>query len=388
MAIRKRVSSMLAAVCVLSLAGCGQDEIQVYEVAKATPASAQASAPASQSGPGTPATSTGPTPSPTQNGASAPAPAPARVPWTVPDGWESRPNASGMRLASYGVKTEDGRAVDISVVVLGQESGSVLDNVNRWRRELRLPPITADELSSVSESVLIGEEPSQLYDLISEELVLEDKYRARTLAAMLDAGGAIVFFKAMGEAELVFEQKPKFVAWLNSVLTGPPGGRQSSTGTSTSTASDAPRSEQSEGPTWQAPAHWKAGGPRPMRFASYSVPATGEGDPADLSISSLGGDGGGVLTNLNRWRNQVGLPPLTEAAWNEEKKEVTTKGGRSALIMTMTGDRSPDGQPKKTQILAAIIPHGDRTWFLKLTGDDALVTQETEAFVEFVRSFQ
>ena len=35
---------------------------------------------------------------------------------------------------------------------------------------------------------------------------------------------------------------------------------------------------------------------------------------------------------------------------------------------------------------AAIVPSGDRTWFFKLKGDDALVTKERANFVKFVES--
>src|SRR5688572_21226281 len=66
------------------------------------------------------------------------------------------------------------------------------------------------------------------------------------------------------------------------------------------------------GLTWTAPAHWKAKPGSAMRKGSYAVPGEG-GAEADLSITAFPGDVGGELANLNRWRGQIQLPPITDA---------------------------------------------------------------------------
>lgn len=348
-------STALFAVCgLVLLAGCGQDEIRVYEVARAEapPAREEAAAPRSER---------------------------PQVPWTVPQGWQETTNTSGMRMASYGVGTPDGRSMDVSVVVLGADSGSVLDNVNRWRRELKLPPIEASDLDSVREPVRIGQEASTLYDMTSEEAVIQDEHRGRTLVAMLDAGGATVFFKAMGEARLVGEQKPNVIQWLNSVMTGPPR-EEPPPAASASPAAEAPSIQ------WQAPDHWKAGGDRPMRYATYQIPGGDAGQDADLSISFLSRDGGGVLNNFNRWRGQVGLPPLTESAFEEAAKRLETGNGREMIYLNMIGSSGADGSGNKTAILGAMLPGETRSWFFKLTGDDTVLKREEPAFIRFLES--
>ena len=46
-----------------------------------------------------------------------------------------------------------------------------------------------------------------------------------------------------------------------------------------------------------------------MRLASFEVPySTGSGD---LSIMELSGSGGGLEANVNRWRGQIGLDPVS-----------------------------------------------------------------------------
>lgn len=42
--------------------------------------------------------------------------------------------------------------------------------------------------------------------------------------------------------------------------------------------------------------------------------------------------------------------------------------------------------PPKVRMLAVILPHGERTWFFKLTGPTAVVNEQAEAFDRFIRS--
>ena len=62
---------------------------------------------------------------------------------------------------------------------------------------------------------------------------------------------------------------------------------------------------------WDAPATWEEGKSSSMRIGSFS--ATINGEDIDISIIKLGGDGGGHLANVNRWRGQIGLGPLDDA---------------------------------------------------------------------------
>ncbi|MBF0197728.1 MAG: hypothetical protein HQL32_08455 [Planctomycetes bacterium] len=57
--------------------------------------------------------------------------------------------------------------------------------------------------------------------------------------------------------------------------------------------------------TWQAPSSWKVSEGSSMRMASYAVPA-GE-EEGDFSLIQLGGHGGHLEANINRWRGQIGL---------------------------------------------------------------------------------
>ena len=48
-----------------------------------------------------------------------------------------------------------------------------------------------------------------------------------------------------------------------------------------------------------------------MRYASFAVSGA-NGDKVDISIVTFPGTGGSDADNVNRWRRQIGLPPVEE----------------------------------------------------------------------------
>ena len=301
-----------------------------------------------------------------------------------------------MRVASYGVKRPDGRSVDISVVAMGGGAGGELENVNRWRDQIGLEPATEADLAGLRSIIPAGNRQVVMYQLDGKKAVLDGKYPARTLAAIMPAGEMTVFFKITGESALVAEQKPQFLAWLKSVDTGGGGGESAPEASASSSASaPAPASasavsggsERASGgggggadglPNWQVPSSWKAAGPKPMRLASFDIPdAAGNGD---VSISKLSGNGGGLLANVNRWRGQVGLAPLEAGALAANSKTVATAGGDSGTWVELVGT-------EKT-ILGAIVARGEVSWFFKLTAPAAVAAKNRDAFEQFVRSIR
>ncbi len=366
-------------------AGCGKEEVRVYQAPQDAPASvaSQPKSGASQNA--------GPNGSPGSAGSSAASAEAAgserpAVPWTVPAGWEEKP-ASGMRVASYAVKRPDGRSADISVVAMGGGAGGELENVNRWRNQIGLDPVTEADLAGLRSIIPAGNRQVVMYELDGKKAVLDDKYAARTLAAILPAGEMTVFFKITGENALVAEQKPQFLAWIKSVDTGG-GGESAPEASSAPTSAPASAATPSVGgasassassdglPAWQVPAGWKAAGPKPMRLASFDIPdAAGNGD---VSISQLNGDGGGLLANINRWRGQVGLPALEASALASNSKALATASGDSATWVELAGS-------DKT-IFGAIVARGDVSWFFKLTVPSAAAGRQREDFEQFVRS--
>jgi hypothetical protein len=86
---------------------------------------------------------------------------------------------------------------------------------------------------------------------------------------------------------------------------------------------------------------------------------------------------------VNRWRGQVGLPPVGESDLPALLKPLDVAGGKATLV-DMTGQSPASG--KKTRILAVSLPHGAQTWFFKITGDEGTVESQKAAFLKFVQT--
>jgi hypothetical protein len=129
---------------------------------------------------------------------------------------------------------------------------------------------------------------------------------------------------------------------------------------------------------WEAPAGWETGRSSSMRLASYSVPA--KGVMADCSLIALGGSGGGLVANVNRWRGQIGLPPWGEAEVQGAAMMIEGKMGE----MTYFRLENPD-QPQSAMLVTMISGAG-RTLFAKLSAPLANLDAAEPAFLEFCRS--
>jgi hypothetical protein len=88
--------------------------------------------------------------------------------WTLPEGWKERPG-SQMRFATIQIAA-DGKPLELSVIPLpmtgGDEQKYVLDNINRWRGQLNLKPIDANELAATTKTLKIDGHESTLVSLV------------------------------------------------------------------------------------------------------------------------------------------------------------------------------------------------------------------------------
>lgn len=131
---------------------------------------------------------------------------------------------------------------------------------------------------------------------------------------------------------------------------------------------------------WTLPAGWqeKQGG-GDMRVATLTPPGAGK---AEATVIRLPGPAGGELANVNRWRNQIGLPPLTEPQLAPARKVVKTAAGDLAVY-----DFTSDGA-KRLRTVAGLASIEGETWFLKLTGDADAVATVRPAFLDLLGSIR
>jgi hypothetical protein len=157
-----------------------------------------------------------------------------------------------------------------------------------------------------------------------------------------------------------------------------PKDAKSHSGVQETASSKSDQQPQAASPTssdsrWNAPSEWKSQAPGPMQDAKF-IAADGK---ATITISIFEGSTGGVLANVNRWRTQLGLPPVDEAGLASLITNLDS-GEAGAKLVDMTGS--------KQRMVGAIVPRGSKTWFFKLTGDPAAVGAEKERFLGFIKS--
>jgi hypothetical protein len=244
------------------------------------------------------------------------------VTWTAPEEWKYE-KGKDLRYATFRIP----HGQEVTVFRFGAEGNQWLANVNRWRGQLKLPPINGRQLFEQCKEEKIGGTTFLLVDLQS----------ARTDAHPADA--------AQDPDEPVLDEKP-----------------------------------EGKGITYTTPSGWTVSrfGSK-MRVASFEIEEGGK--KVEVSVIPLSGAAGGLAMNVNRWREEVGLPDLGQTEILATAKKIDM-GGVESDYVDLTGDKNN----KRT--LGVICPKGGQTWFVKMWGPgDAVANQKTN-FESFVRSIR
>lgn len=353
-----RLSATLAALGIIALTGCDRNEVKVYSVPPEAPRALPDS------------TAHGDV-----HGHPMRAPGSAKLHWQKPPGWEEG-RTSAMRLASFHIHGPEGQSAEVAVIAM-PPSGSETDIVNLWRGQVRLAPASPGEIRQLGAPVTVGDATGKLFDLTSETALIEGHHKLRIVVAMLERDGLSWFFKMTGPEALVAAQRPVFLEFLRTVAFD----------SAAETASAAPAAPPAQGsapggPEWSAPAHWQAVPPAQFLLAQFRV-TNAAGARADINISTSPGEGGGLLANVNRWRNQLSLSPWSSDELNQHATTLEAAAGR-ATVVDFAGTDARSGQPAR--LVGAMLPHGGQSWFFKLMGDESVVDAEKAAFLNFLRT--
>lgn len=132
---------------------------------------------------------------------------------------------------------------------------------------------------------------------------------------------------------------------------------------------------------WTLPDGWSAQPASGMRLATIVIPSpTVAAAPLNASLTEFGGD---LAGNINRWRNQMALPPLPEAELMPSLDKVDTGLG-PGYIVTLTNPATPD-----KAMLAAIVPRPSGTsLFVKVTGTPTDIQSIKTSFQQFTQSLK
>jgi hypothetical protein len=262
-----------------------------------------------------------------------------RATWDTPAGWTEQAGG-GIRFATLVIPDTEA-PLEISVTTFpAPDPGAdayLLQNINRWRGQVGLAPYTQADWRSR------GEAAGGLADLSEDDLgVLRVDFAGST--------------EEIPEARMLAA-----VVWQS-------GGRSAAVPSQPMAASG------SLPFTYDAPAEWHESSPRTFQLALFTI---GEGDNrAEVSVSNAAGD---LELNINRWRSQVGLPPLAGDGLADAYEAIQVDG-RPAVHVDMKG--------AEKSIVAVVVPEGQSKWFFKLIGPTDLVERESERFDAFVQSVE
>ncbi len=374
------VLPLAASFIFLAAVGCDQQSVKVYK-----PDASDAATPVPPS-----AATAGAMPSAMPEG--LPAPDNSGLPglkYALPAGWTEK-KLTQMRVASFSV-SEVNQQADVSVIPMSGMAGGNLANANRWRGQVGLAPIEEDAVTKLVEKVSVAGQDAEMFDISGTVPGSGDS--ERILATALHKDDTTWFFKMTGDAELVEKNKPAFIAFLKSVEFGGqpapattdlnqlPPSHPPIANLEMPNAKAAPSAETSDKPTWTIPAGWQEGTLTQFLIAKYVVTGNDQ-TRAEINVSSLSRDGGGLLPNINRWRGQLGLAPAVESDL-ASLPMIDASGGKATLV-EFSGTNARTGKP--AQLVGLVLPLGGQTWFYKLMGDAEVVAAQKDALIKFVQS--
>lgn len=128
---------------------------------------------------------------------------------------------------------------------------------------------------------------------------------------------------------------------------------------------------------WSLPRGWTGSPAGGMRYATLKAPVSGR---IDVSVVVLPGPAGGELANVNRWRGQLGLPGIDQAALARSRKPIQSQAGIVSVY-----DFESDGQQKSRLVAGLLVVEGS-TWFVKMVGDASAVAAARSDFLRLLQS--
>lgn len=354
----------LALALAVSAAGCKREEIRAYRAPKAAPSTLMGA----PSNPAPSSTQASATPSATSGVAGE------RVSWTLPSAWKEVPTTQQMRLATF-----DANGVEVSVAAFPGDVGGPLANINRWRNQIGLGPITDAELPTLLTTTREnGVEVSLVTMTGSTGQVL-------LAASILPGDDKTWFVKATSEPAKIDAIRESFIAFAKSFRLGAPASTPAATATTPAPAAQpAPQPSPPKTPTAPGnaiaqrlgstppPPNWKPDA-NASSFLAASFTATNAKGTARATASSLLNDGGGLLNNLNRWREQLALAPLAAVA-----EQPVRNLSANAILVDLVNAASTDRQA--IIVLTDTSGAQTTTWFFKLRGAPDAVAAELSTF--------
>jgi hypothetical protein len=270
------------------------------------------------------------------------------TPWILPEGWKEVPGLRE-RYATIEIASEQ-EPLTLTVTRLTKSpdfetDAYLLANVNRWRGEVGLPSIDAGDLSSETKKLEADD---------GREVMLVD------ITGVARPGGGMA-----------------------GMMGGPfAGGASPPVASAPAAGSASARADASSPITYEAPEAWSAGQINQFRKAAFVVSENEQ--RVEITVIDLPPGSGTLLQNINRWRDEVGLPEIAEGELAAETSKIETLGVQGDYVV-LAGPESAEG---RQTTLGVVAPAGGQVWFIKLRGDYELALREKPRFEAFVKSLK
>ncbi len=311
--------------------------------------------------------------------------------WKLPDGWQQK-SGSEMRYATLvvpseaavveGAKAGGAAAIPLEVSVTSLpwssqgQSEQLLANVNRWRGQMQLKPLTAEELPQETKTIDLaagdsaGGGKATLIDLTGHMT----GGMTPPFASSTNARGSL----PAGHPLMTGSLPPGHPPMTDTLSAGHPPMADSATGTSggggsSQSAADLPFS-------FTAPKNWHAAATPMFAVAAFSL---NKNSPSpEVTITPLPQTPGGIAANITRWRGQLHLPDASadELAAADKPYKVD---GETAHLIKLVG---PEGSNPQREILTVVVSHEDVNWIFALKAETAIADNEQANFEKFVES--
>ena len=259
------------------------------------------------------------------------------VAWITPTGWATQPETENR----YATLTCD--TLELTITRLGHRedplTSGIVTNINRWRKQLGLNPVIGTELPKVSTNV------------------------------KLESGTAVAV---------------DFVGTAQKSA-GMPGGPFHKGGLPKAQAARPPAPPPPAPFEYTVPNGWTALPDKGGMFSPVVAFEVLEGNQqATVAVTRLSGGAGTLVQNIDRWRDQVGLPKASPKEL-EELKDVRefTVGGIKSPYVDLSGAKADREQ---LRMLVAIVTQGDAVWYFKFFGSAELINRQKATFEAFMSS--
>src|SRR5262249_24911180 len=123
---------------------------------------------------------------------------------------------------------------------------------------------------------------------------------------------------------------------------------------------------------WTMPTDWSQLDPKPMRLVTFKAGG------AEVIVTGFPAGSGSLLSNLNRWREQVPFPPIEDDS--KEPKTGSKVAGTDATVYDFVGPA------KKSTV--TIVRHGEQDFFFKIIGPTDDVTKQASNYQQFLESIR